>query len=103
MTLLLIAAIMFLTKINSRYGALFRKARLAVTSYMTLFTISFLVRGVCDILVSKDGYEVVLTSAIGLFLFYSFTELIPMFVLYSVHIGQFRPFSKQLIHDKVAD
>ena len=86
MTLMSIAVILFLTKINQRYGNTYKKAKYLVGLYLILFTISFLIRAIADILILKGSFMVPLTSAWFLLFFYTFTELIPLFTLYTVHI-----------------
>jgi hypothetical protein len=96
MILLIIVTYLFLTKINERYGNTYKKAKWTVGLYLIIFTLSFTIRGVFDLLLVYDVGETAFRSATFLAFFYMFTELIPLFTLFSVHIHTFRPIAKQL-------
>ena len=50
MILLILVVVKFLYEINKRFGNSYRRAKLTVSTYMLLFSLSFLIRGVTDIL-----------------------------------------------------
>jgi len=85
--LLATVAILFIRELNLRYGQSYSRAKNTVATYMTLFSLSYLIRGTDDIFLLIPLNFKALHSATWLVLFYFLTEVLPMCVIFSVHIS----------------
>ena len=92
MILLATVATLFIREIGVRYGQSYRRAKITVATYLTLFSLSFLIRGTNDIFMMLPGRgDWFIYSAPWCVAFYFLTEWLPLCVIFSVHISQFRP------------
>jgi hypothetical protein len=91
MGLLILVVIKFLHELNKRFGNSYKRAKYTVTVYMLLFSLSFMLRGTTDIMQKNQNLLPILMTAWYQTFFYLLTEWLPLFVLYCIHITQFRP------------
>ena len=95
MILLSTVAGIFIYKINMRYGSIYKKTQYTIATYLTLFTLSFLIRGASDTMLLIEANQDTMTfpfihSAVYSFFFYFMTEWLPLAVMFATHIIQWR-------------
>lgn len=91
--LLLATTLFFVRTINKRFGAAFRPARIKLLLFMTLFSLSFGLRGSWDIAqYADDRFMAGATDEINaatMFFIYFVCEWLPIFVIYLHHRQDF--------------
>jgi hypothetical protein len=79
--LLLSSTLILMRMMNTRFGDSYRASQIKLIIYLSVFSISFLLRGVWDL---GDWM-----NAITVFVIYFFCEWLPIFVIYLSHFSDF--------------
>jgi hypothetical protein len=82
--------------INTRFGDSYRESQIKLIIYLSVFSISFLLRGVWDIVQNYKKMNLGdLVNAITVFVIYFFCEWLPIFVIYLSHFSDFSSEAQQ--------
>lgn len=88
--LLLSSTLILMRMINTRFGDSYRESQIKLIIYLSVFSISFLLRGVWDIVQNYKKMDLSdLVNAITVFVIYFFCEWLPIFVIYLSHFSDF--------------
>jgi hypothetical protein len=75
---------------NTRFGDSYRASQIKLIIYLSVFSISFLLRGVWDIVQNYKKMDLGdWMNAITVFVIYFFCEWLPIFVIYLSHFSDF--------------
>ena len=89
--ILLLASTLILMRImNKRFGDSYRASQIKLIIYLSVFSLSFLLRGVWDIIQNYKKMSLGnVVDAITVFIIYFFCEWLPIFVIYLSHYSDF--------------
>lgn len=88
--LLLSSTLILMKMMSSRFGDSYRDSQVKLIIYLSVFSISFLLRGVWDIVQNYKKMNLSnLVNAITVFVIYFFCEWLPIFVIYLSHFSDF--------------
>ena len=88
--LLLSSTLILMKMMNTRFGDSYRDSQVKLIIYLSVFSISFLLRGVWDIVQNYKKMNLSnFVNAITVFVIYFFCEWLPIFVIYLSHFSDF--------------
>jgi len=88
--LLLSSTLILMKMMNTRFGDSYRDSQVKLIIYLSVFSISFLLRGIWDIVQNYKKMNLGnLVNAITVFVIYFFCEWLPIFVIYLSHFSDF--------------
>jgi len=84
--MLLTSTLLLMRMMNKRFGDSYRDSQIKLIIYLSVFSLSFLLRGVWDIVQNYKKMNLDdLMDAITVFVIYFFCEWLPIFVIYLSH------------------
>lgn len=88
--LLLSSTLILMRIMNTRFGDSYRASQIKLIIYLSVFSLSFLLRGIWDIVQNYKKMDLGnLMDAITVFIIYFFCEWLPIFVIYLSHYSDF--------------
>jgi hypothetical protein len=88
--LLLSSTLILMRIMNTRFGDSYRVSQIKLIIYLSVFSLSFLLRGIWDIVQNYKKMDLGnLMDAITVFIIYFFCEWLPIFVIYLSHYSDF--------------